>query len=149
MPPAWAAKAQRILVPLLVLDLAIQYIAGILTNAYGPAGGFTDSTSFPYYDVHWDNGVLLGILALVTLIVVALNRNPRFIGTMAVAFVAIVVAAVEGMRYVHTSPNDPVATSVMGISFLVAIGAVQGLNFLVMRERPSSPPTTPVPPTTA
>ena len=149
MPPAWAAKAQRILVPLVVLDLAVQYIAGILTSAYAPAGGFTDTTSFAYYDAHSLNGMVLGVLALVALIVIAINRNPRFIGMMAVGFVAIVVAALEGMRFVGTTPNDPVATSVMGIAFLVSIGAVQALNFLVMREAPGRPPATPVPTTPA
>lgn len=136
--PPWAGRALRILVLIASVDLAIQYIAGIATNAYAPSAGFTSNTDFGIYDLHFENGLLLGVLVLAVLIVAALTREVPSIGMAAVAFVAVLVAAIAGMAYVNSTPNDPLATVTMGLAFLVAFGSLQALMFRVIRPGPSA-----------
>jgi hypothetical protein len=137
--PAWTSKAQKVLLPLVALDLVIQYIAGALTNAYAPAAGFNQNTSFGVYDVHWLNGYVLGVLLIVTLIVVALSRQHRNLAIVVVSFIGFLSAAVSGMAYINSSPNNPVDTSIMAISFLVAFIPIQVLTFHVMMGGESPP----------
>jgi hypothetical protein len=146
--PAWTRTAQRIVLPLAGLDLTLQYIAGLMTNAYAPAAGFTQNTDFGWYDLHWTNGYVLGILMIITLVVVGLSRNYRNLAAAAIAFVAVVVAAFAGMAFVNTTPNPPTATAVMGLAFLVAFAALMALSFRAMATR-ERPPPTPVEPARA
>ena len=137
--PSWAPRAQRLLVPLVSVDLALQYIFGILTSAYAPVTGFQASTDFGAYDAHAINGYLLGVLMIVTIAVIALTRDRANLGISIVAFLAVLVAGVAGMAFVNTQPNPALATVTMGLAFLVAFGASQALAFRVMM-RPSAPP---------
>ena len=131
--PGWAPKAQRILVALVGADLVVQYVAGMLTSAYAPAAGFTDSTDFAAYDVHWMNGYVLGILLIVTLVVIARTRNYPNLAIAIVTFAAFLTAAVAGQIFVGAVPNPPYATVLMSVAFLVAFGANMALSFRLMR----------------
>lgn len=131
-PPAWAEKALRVVVPVTGLLLVVQYLLGLWTNAYAPSSGFTDNTSYPSLDWHYNIGFTLGALGVIVLIVAALTRKLPFIGLAAVLLVGIAIAGISGMEFVHSSPNDPVATVVMGVGFLIAFWASLVLGLLAM-----------------
>jgi hypothetical protein len=138
--PSWTSKALRVLVPVVGIDLVVQYIAGVLTNAYAPAGGFTDSTDFGVYDLHGLNGYALGIVLLATLVVVGLSRQYLHLGLVAVAFAGSLTAAVAGLAFVGATPNPPAATTLLGAAFLVAFVPIQFLAFRLMKSAPPAPP---------
>lgn len=148
-PPTWVGKAQRVLVPLASIDLAIQYILGILTNAYAPGGGFTQNTDFGVYDGHWTNGEVLGVLLIVMVIVVALSRDRPALGMAVVSLIAVVIAGFAGMAFVNATPNPPSATVTMGLAFLVAFGAQQALLFRTFMRPAMAPPAGGAPPAPA
>ena len=66
----WALKAMRVLVPVTALVLVIQYIAGLGTNVYAPAGGFTNNTDYGWLDLHYTVGDVVGILSILLVIAV-------------------------------------------------------------------------------
>lgn len=130
--------------PLVGLDLVVQYIAGLGTNAYAPSAGFTMNTEFPIYGVHWDNGLVLGILSIVLVVVSIFSRQGRNIVPAVVSLVAVLIAGFAGMAYVGTSPNPPSATLTMGLAFLVSFAAIMAFNFRLRLGAPAvpAPPTT-------
>ena len=143
-PPSrsWPTKALNILVPIVGIDLVIQYIAGLGTSAYAPANGFTMNTDFPIYDVHWLNGYALGVLSIILVLVAVFSRQVRNIAPAVVALAAVIVAAVAGMVFVNSIPNPPIATVTMGIAFLVAFstGTAWMIGLRMSGTAPSSPP---------
>jgi UDP-N-acetylmuramyl pentapeptide phosphotransferase/UDP-N-acetylglucosamine-1-phosphate transferase len=134
----WPTKALTALAPLVAIDLVIQYIAGVGTNAYAPVTGFTMNTAFGIYNVHWLNGFALGILSIVLVIIAVISWQARNIAPAVVSLVAVLVAGIAGMAFVNSTPNPPWATITMGLAFLVAFGAVMGMTF---RSRMFSPAT--------
>lgn len=138
--PAWVPKVQRVLVPLVSADLTIQYILGLLTNAYAPTAGFTQNTDFGVYDGHWTNGEILGVLMIVSIVIVALRRDRPALGMSILAFLAVLVAGIAGMAFVNATPNPPGATVTMGLAFLVAFGAQQALLFRTFMSSGAAPP---------
>jgi hypothetical protein len=147
--PAWTTRTLGVLVPLVALDLVVQYIAGLGTNAYAPAAGFTMNTDFGIYDLHWDNGFLLGILVILLLIVAGLSRQVRSLVPAVVAFLAVLVAGIAGMNFVNTTPNPPGATIAMGLAWLVAFGAVMTMFRFQRGAMWAPPPAAPAPPPAA
>ncbi len=147
MPPTkstWPYRALRVLIPIAGILLVIQYIAGLYTNAYAPANGFTNNTAFPAINLHYVNGDVLGVVAIIVLIVAAFTRQIRFIGLSVVMLAAILTAGFAGMAFVSSTPNPPVDTVIMGIAFLVAFWAQLLLAAMAMmggRMGWSSPPT--------
>jgi len=135
--PRWTSRALSILGPLVAIDLVIQYIAGLGTNAYAPTA-FTSNSDYGWLDVHWDNGYFLGLLCIVLVLVAALSRQGRNIGSALVILAAVLVAGVAGMAFVRTSPNPPSATITMGLAFLVAFGAA--ISFMIRLMRPRAQP---------
>jgi hypothetical protein len=132
MASAWPHKALRILVPVTGLLLVVQYLLGLWTNAYAPSSGFTDNTSFPSLDWHYNIGFALGILAVLVLILAALTRRIPYVGFAVLLLVGVAVAGISGMGFVHTMPNPPVDAVVMGIGFLVAFWASLALGWFSM-----------------
>lgn len=146
--PAWTSKAQKVLIPLAGFDLAVQYVAGILTNAYAPSGGFTDNTSFGWYDLHSANGFLLGFLLIGVMVVVGLTRQYPNLALAVIAFIAMLVASIAGMAFVGATPNPPIASATMGIAFLVAFGAMMMLGVRIRMPMGRAEPA-PAMPTTS
>jgi hypothetical membrane protein len=130
--PAWSWKVLRILVPVTGLLLVVQYLLGLWTNAYAPASGFTDNTSFPSLDWHYNIGFLLGILGILVVIVAAFTRKVPYVGFGLLLLAGIALAGIAGMRYVGTTPNAPLDAVLMGIGFLVAFWASLALGWFAM-----------------
>jgi hypothetical protein len=124
---AWSTTALRVLVPIVGLLLVVQYVLGLLTNAYAPAAGFTSNSTGNYLDAHYSVGYILGILALLIFVVACFTRRARVIVLALVVLLGVVGAGLEGMHYVSTTPNDPTATVGMGLLFLIAFGAAMML----------------------
>jgi hypothetical protein len=137
--PAWTTRAVNLLVPLVALDLVVQYIAGLGTDAYAPMEGFTMNTDFGIYDLHWDNGFLLGILAIALVIVAVLSRQIRNVVPAIVALLAVLLAGISGMSFVNSTPNPPSATIAMGVAWLIAFAAVMTM-FRFTRGGIGAPP---------
>jgi hypothetical protein len=125
-PPRWAKKALGAVTGISLLLLLIQYLLGLWTADYAPAA-FTNDTSFPSLDWHYNVGFALGIVSILIVILAALTRQARLIAPSVVLFIAILVAGVLGMRYVNTTPNDPLASFGMGVMFLVAFGSAMSI----------------------
>ena len=135
----WPQRTLRVLIPIAGILLVIQYVAGLLTNAYGPSAGFTDNTSFPALNLHYLNGDFLGVVAIIVVVVAAFTRQVRFIALSVVMLAAILVAGIAGMAFVSSTPNNPVDTVLMGVAFLVAFWAQLLLAFFaIMRGRGES-----------
>jgi hypothetical protein len=136
----------RILIPIAGLLLVVQYVAGLYTNAYSPASGFTSNTAFPALNLHYTVGMTLGILAILVVIVSAFTRQMAYIGLSVVVLAAILVAGIAGMAFVGTTPNPPVDTVIMGSAFLVAFWATVVLGIISMMGgrmgTSASPPAT-------
>lgn len=137
----WPTKTLSFLVPLVGIDLIIQYFAGLGTNAYAPASGFTMNTDFGIYDLHWTNGYVLGILSIALVIIAVFSRQGRNVVPAVVSLAAVLVAAFAGMAFVNTTPNPPWATITMGLAFLVAFSTVIAMMFRLNMARrwPGSP----------
>ncbi|HEV2316030.1 MAG TPA: hypothetical protein VGV89_00435 [Thermoplasmata archaeon] len=143
-PPSWAGTAVRALAPLSVLLLVGQYLLGLWTNVYAPAGGFNSNTSFPSLDWHYMIGDTLGILAILLIVFAGLSRQVPAIVLSVVLFIAVLVAGFAGQAFVGSTPNPPSASVTMGAMFLVAFVAALGLTFGSWRGwamRPSGVPT--------
>jgi disulfide bond formation protein DsbB len=125
----WPSKALAVIVPIVGLDLVIQYIAGMGTNVYAPANGFTMNTDFGIYDLHWVNGYALGILSIVLLVFSAFSRQLRNIAASVVVFGSVIAASIAGMMFVNNTPNPPGASLAMGLAFLVAFATVMAMMF--------------------
>lgn len=123
--------------PVTALALVAQYLLGLWTNLYGPASGFTTSTEFGPLSAHYDVGYLIGVLALLMLLLAFLSRETRLITLAVLLLVAVAVAGIAGMAFVHTQPNPPIDSFVMGTAFLGALAANLVLNLLV--RRPARP----------
>ncbi|HEV2519415.1 MAG TPA: hypothetical protein VGX00_02175 [Thermoplasmata archaeon] len=141
-PSRWV-RALRPVSMVTMAGLTVQYVAGLLANAYAPSNGFTENTDYWQLNLHWDFGYVLGALALILLIVAALTRKRTFIGLSTVTFAGVLSAAIFGMLYVRSTPNDPLFTVAMGFSFLVAFTS----NFILTRFAlpPSPAATSPIP----
>ncbi|MFZ1023241.1 MAG: hypothetical protein WAN87_03815 [Thermoplasmata archaeon] len=142
----WPFRAMQILIPIAGLLLVVQYVAGLYTNAYSPASGFTSNTAYPALNLHYTVGMALGILAIIVVIVSAFTREIRYIGLSVVMLAAILVAGFAGMAFVGTTPNPPIDTVIMGSGFLIAFWATVVLGFTSMMggrmSTSSSPPAT-------
>jgi heme A synthase len=137
----WPNRTLAVLLPLVGIDLVIQYIAGLGTNAYAPPAGFNMNTDFGIYNVHWLNGYVLGILSIVLVIVAAFSRQTRVVVPAVVSLAAVLIAAFAGMAFVNSTPNPPSATITMGLAFLVAFSAVMAMMFRGrMQSTLSGPP---------
>jgi hypothetical protein len=123
----WPGKVLAILVPIVAIDLVVQYIAGMGTNAYAPAAGFTQNTDFGIYDLHWTNGYVLGVLSIVLVVVAVFSGRARNVASSSVSLAAVLIAAFAGMAFVNSTPNPPWATLTMSFAFLVAFGALVSL----------------------
>ena len=135
MPPStstWPFRTLKVLIPIAGILLVVQYVAGLYTSAYSPASGFTDNSAFPALNLHYTVGMILGILAIIVVIISAFTRQVRYIGLSVVMVAAILTAGIAGIAYVSSTPNPPVATVIMGISFLVAFWADVALAFMAM-----------------
>ena len=140
--PAWSEKVLRILVPITGIALVTQYILGLWTNAYAPSGGFTSNSSFPSLDWHYNIGFTLGALGLLTVVIAAVSRRVPSIVLAIVMFVGIALAGVAGMKFVSSSPNDPIFSVAMGLGFLIAFWASLILGLMLMGGRGMwSPPS--------
>ena len=123
---------RRILRPVILAiaaALVLQYLVGLWTNVYGPAG-FTPGTTFPPYEAHFDLGVALGLLAIVLLLATVATRRASYAVLATVAFGSIVAAALFGQAFVGSSPNDPTDSVGMGVAFLLAFSSVLVMAFL-------------------
>jgi hypothetical protein len=139
-------KTLWILVPLVSLDLVVQYIAGLGTNVYAPPNGFTMNTDFGFYDVHFLNGDVLGILSIILVIVAVFSRQIRNVAPSVVILASVIIAGFAGMAFANTTPNPPTLSLTMGIAFLVAFGTAISFMF---RMRVSAAPGGGPPPTGA
>lgn len=128
-PRVWPGKVLAVLVPIVSLDLVIQYIVGMGTNVYAPVAGFNSSTDFGLYDFHWDNGWALGVLSIVLVVVAVLSGRARNIAPSVVSLAAVLVAGFAGMAFVSSTPNPAWATLTMSIAFLVSFGAMISFGF--------------------
>jgi len=135
----WPAKVLGGLVPLVGLDLIVQYIAGLGANVYAPSNGFTMDTAFGIYNVHWLNGYVLGLLCIALVIVAVLSRRIGSIAASIVVLLAVLVAGIAGMIFVNNTPNPAGASLLMGLAFLVAFATVMAMAFR-MRMGQGSPP---------
>lgn len=131
---SWSTRTLNVLVPLVGLDLVVQYIAGLGANVYAPPNGFTMNTDFGIYDVHWDNGYVLGILSIILVIIAVFSRQPRNIAPSVVSLAAVLAAAFAGMAFINSSPNPPGASLTMGVAFLVAFATIMAFMFRLRRE---------------
>jgi len=125
----WPTRTLNVLVPVVGIDLILQYIAGLGSNAYGPSTGFTVNTDFGIYDIHWLNGYVLGILSIILVLVAAISRQARNVLPAIVALAAVLIAGFAGMAFVSSAPNPPGATVTMGIAFLVAFATILAMMF--------------------
>jgi hypothetical protein len=149
--PAWAPKAARVLVVLIGIDLALQLITGLLTYYYSNGTGFIPgfpSSNFPSYVLHWANGDLLGLLAIVSLIVVALTRNYPNLVIALIVLLAIGGAGVAGMMFISSTPNPDSDAAAMGAAFVVAAAANGFLSYRLRREARAAREPGPVAPAT-
>jgi hypothetical protein len=117
------ARLLRRLMPLTSFLLLVQYVSGLWTSSYGPANGFTSSTSYPPLQVHYAVGVLLAIVVLVVLTIAAMTRETRLLLLSLALTVGVWWAVISGMVFIHSSPNDPLLSVTMGIGFLLAFWA--------------------------
>lgn len=138
----WALKVLRVLVPITALVLVIQYIAGLGTNVYAPAGGFNDNTDYGWLNLHYTVGDVVGILAILLVIVAVFTARAALIGNSAGVLLGVLIAGFAGSAFIST--NDPVDSILMGIGFLIAFGAAVALAFRVMAA--ASSPGLPKPP---
>lgn len=132
--PAWATRALGVVTGVTLLLLLVQYMLGLWTADYAPAS-FTDNTSYPSLDWHYNVGFILGFLSIIAVVVAVLTRRARLIAPAVVLLLSVVGAGVMGMRFVGTTPNDPLASFVMGVLFLVAFGSAMGLMTQLGRAR--------------
>lgn len=126
----WALKVLRVLVPVTALVLVIQYIAGLGTNVYAPAGGFTNNTDYGWLDFHYTVGDVVGILSILLVIIAVFTARAALIGNSVGVLLGVLIAGFAGSAFVST--NNPVDSIVMGIGFLIAFGAAVALAFRVM-----------------
>lgn len=137
----WVPRALTILVMIILLDLVIQYLLGLLTNAYAPAM-FTDNSSYASLNAHIFNGMILFILSVVMLIFAALTKQWRCIIPAVVLVVSVYFAGTLGMVYINSTPNPPLASFGMGTLFLTAF--VAGIALAgIGRMRPGDAPRPP------
>ncbi|MCI4322530.1 MAG: hypothetical protein L3K03_00650 [Thermoplasmata archaeon] len=146
--PKWPLRALRLLLPILGLALAAQYLAGLWTSAYAPAAGFTSSSamSFQPLQVHYALGVLLGLGTLALVVVAAFTRRIPYLILSIVALLGVGAAGIFGELFVRSTPNDPAYSVLMGIAFLVAFWALMLLAILTIMGRrmvPLLPAATP------
>ena len=118
--PTWSLRALQITSVITTALLVVQYIAGLLTNAYAPASGFTSNSSWWALNIHYTVGMVLGILAIILVIVAALTRRGLYIALAVVTLVGVLAAGFAGMAFVGSSPNAPIYSVEMGVAFLVA-----------------------------
>jgi heme A synthase len=136
-------------VPIAGLLLVVQYLSGLWTNAYGPANGFTSSSSFPALSAHYAVGYALTALVLVVAIVAFFTGRRRVTALALILAAGVVWAAISGSAFVRSTPNNPLYSVSMGIAFLVAFWAALMLVGITMVRRakvddpPSSPSTAP------
>jgi hypothetical protein len=131
----WPFQALGVLVPILGLLLVIQYLAGLWTNAYAPANGFTSNTAYTALNLHYLVGFILGVLVLLVVAVAAFTRRAGFLGLAVVAAVSVWVAGIAGQMFVGTTPNNPTYSVSMGVAFLIAFWATLMLGTLLMVHR--------------
>ena len=115
--------------------LILQYVVGLWTNVYAPAqfDSFDSGANYPLaLNVHIVNGDVLFLLSVAAVVVTALGRQWRLVVPAVVLAASVYVAGQFGMMYVNTSPNDPVYSFGMGVTFLVALF---GASALIMLSR--------------
>jgi hypothetical protein len=135
--PPWTFRALRLLIPLVGLLLAAQYLTGLWTGAYAPSAGFTDSSmsSFPALQAHYVLGLLLGLGALLLVVAAAFTRRIPYIALSLVALLSIGAAGIFGRLFIEGSPNDPIYSVLMGVAFLVAFWSMIMLGILTIMGR--------------
>ena len=145
--PRWVSTALRYLVAIVLVLLVLQYLLGIYTNVYGVGvnadGKYSENSSGPALDWHYNVGFLLGILGIVLIVLAALSRTGRLVGQAVGLFVWVLVAGVEGMMFVRS--NDPLQSLIMAFAFLLAFGTGMGMLLSLFRSpggwmRPAGPP---------
>lgn len=143
----WPTRTLNVLLPIVGIDLVIQYITGLGTSAYAPPAGFNMNTDFGIYNVHWLNGYVLGILSIILVVVAVLSRQARNVVPSVVTLVTVIIAAVAGMAFVSSAPNPPAATVAMGVAFILAFSSVLAMMFRVrmagLRPGAAAPMATP------
>jgi hypothetical protein len=118
--PTWPLRALQITSVITTAALVVQYIAGLLTNAYAPASGFTSNSDWWAINLHWTFGYVLGVLAIILVIVAALTRRGLYIALAVVTLLGVLAAGFAGMAFVSSTPNAPIYSVEMGVAFLVA-----------------------------
>ncbi|MCI4341811.1 MAG: hypothetical protein L3K11_05525 [Thermoplasmata archaeon] len=141
--PTWPGKALKVLLPVTGLLLVVQYIAGLWTNAYAPAGGFSSNSSFPALDLHWTLGQVLGVLSIILVVVALFSRRVDFVVPAIVILASVIVAGLAGMAFVSSTPNPPSATVEMGVAFLVAFATTVSFGMRLRWVPSSTPPAVP------
>ncbi|MCI4349833.1 MAG: hypothetical protein L3J93_06430 [Thermoplasmata archaeon] len=117
--------------PIAGLAVVIQFVLGMWTNVYGPAGGFTSNTSFPALDWHYMVGDILGVLAILVVIFSVVARRKEYIGLSVVVLAAVLVAGFAGAVFVGSTPNNPTDSIVMALAFLVAFAGLIAYGFFL------------------
>ena len=123
-----------------LLLLVIQYLTGLWTSVYAPIQ-FTASSSYPPLLAHYGAGYALGLVALIIVVLAALSHQRRLLAPALGLIVGVVLAAVFGMGFVRSAPNDPADSFLMGLFFLVAFGAAMNIAFSLMRSARGQVPT--------
>jgi uncharacterized membrane protein YkgB len=145
--PTWSLRALQITSVVTTAGLVVQYIAGLLTNAYAPASGFTTNSDWWAINIHWTFGYVLGILAIILVIVAALTRRGRYVALAVVTLLGVIAAGFAGMAFVASTPNAPIYSVEMGVSFLIAFIAsflITGMTMMgggMVRTSPSTTST--------
>jgi hypothetical protein len=135
----WPVRSLKVLLPIVGVLLVVQYIAGLWTNAYAPANGFTSNSAFPSLNLHYLVGDLLGVLTLIAAVISVFTRQLRVIALSVVLVGAVWFAGFAGMAFVSSSPNNGIYSVAMGSAFLVAFWAGLMLMAMTMMQRQPGP----------
>jgi hypothetical protein len=128
----WSLRALQITSIVTTAALVVQYIAGLLTNAYAPASGFTTNSDWWAINIHWTFGY-------------ALTRRGRYVGLAVVTLLGVIAAGFAGMAFVASTPNAPIYSVEMGVAFLVAFTTsflLAGMTMMTGGTVRTSPATT-------
>jgi heme A synthase len=142
MNPERVRLALRLAALTTLLLLVAQYLLGLWTSAYAP-GQFTATPSYPPLVAHYGIGYALAVASLVVLILAALSGSRRLQAPAVGLIIGVALAAVFGLEFVRSAPNNPIDSFAMGLMFLVAFGAAMNLSFSLMRSGTTPAPSSP------
>jgi hypothetical protein len=132
-----------------LLLLVLQYCLGLWTNVYAPVqfSNFNSGANYsPALNAHIMNGDILFVLGLLAVVFAVFSKRLRLIVPAVVLTLAVFLAGEFGMAFVNATPNAPIDSFAMGVTFLFALFGAGALAGLARAERP---PATAAPAATA